>query len=492
VIIKVNKTGYENNYEVIANPSKLIAIIVLGGVQLDWINSEITEIWVSEYNGAYYLLTTVNKGVQTYNDIREVGFPVKYKVRAKKDIRYSNFSNESSPDLFYIGTGFNDVVSTLLVDSNNKLYVGGGFTSYKDVSQNRLIRLNPDGTKDTLFDIGNGFNGEVRKIKFDPYDSTKIYVGGNFTSYKDVSEAHLIKLNIDGTKDASFNIGIGFGNHTLGDDVKDFAFDSSGRIFCVGHFHSFQSPADIDTSIRYSIRLFSNGNRDLSFDPSGGIFLHDNMSYNETKSVYIDPCDNTNSIYIGGDFTWWRDNYSRGLAKLNQDGTYNTMFEVSMGWPYPSIQKIYKDKLGRLLIGGYYNYWDSSLQTYIDRKGLTAINASTSYTDWSFDVSRGVGGTPNDIIEDKYGQIYLVGTLNTFKGDGSIGYFIKLDPSGALDPTFPNSEMYYNLYFGAYPTYPRTVAVDLNNNVYIGGFFTVYKNASQNRLIRFDSYGNKN
>jgi hypothetical protein len=65
----------------------------------------------------------------------------------------------------YLGTNavslFNDAVNTLLLDSNGKLYVGGNFTTYKGETANRIIRLNPDGSKDTDFDNSTGFNNTV-------------------------------------------------------------------------------------------------------------------------------------------------------------------------------------------------------------------------------------------------------------------------------------------------------------------------------------------
>ncbi|USN57651.1 MAG: delta-60 repeat domain-containing protein [Candidatus Peribacteria bacterium] len=34
------------------------------------------------------------------------------------------------------------------------MIVGGGFTSYDGSPANRIIRLNPDGSRDTAFNIG--------------------------------------------------------------------------------------------------------------------------------------------------------------------------------------------------------------------------------------------------------------------------------------------------------------------------------------------------
>ena len=47
----------------------------------------------------------------------------------------------------------------LHIQSDGKVLAGGAFTTFTGSSQIRLIRLNSDGSKDTSFDIGTGFGG---------------------------------------------------------------------------------------------------------------------------------------------------------------------------------------------------------------------------------------------------------------------------------------------------------------------------------------------
>ncbi|MFN9960429.1 MAG: delta-60 repeat domain-containing protein, partial [bacterium] len=90
-------------------------------------------------------------------------------------------------------TGFNGNVYDIQFDSVGKIYVGGAFLAYKGVSNNYIIKLNTNGTKDTSFDNTTGFNGNVYDIQFDSVG--KIYVGGAFLAYKGVSNNYIIKLN---------------------------------------------------------------------------------------------------------------------------------------------------------------------------------------------------------------------------------------------------------------------------------------------------------
>src|SRR5690606_1792281 len=82
---------------------------------------------------------------------------------------------------FNIGTGFNSDVNVITKQDDGKILVGGTFTTYNSTTQNRIARLNTDGTLDTSFTVGTGFDGVVRAIT--KQDDGKILVGGDFTSY---------------------------------------------------------------------------------------------------------------------------------------------------------------------------------------------------------------------------------------------------------------------------------------------------------------------
>lgn len=60
--------------------------------------------------------------------------------------------------------GFNGSTKALITQSDGKILVGGNFTSYSGVSLGHIARLNSDGSIDTSFVIGTGFNGEVNTL----------------------------------------------------------------------------------------------------------------------------------------------------------------------------------------------------------------------------------------------------------------------------------------------------------------------------------------
>jgi uncharacterized delta-60 repeat protein len=201
---------------------------------------------------------------------------------------------------FDIGTGFNTIVYKISLDSNNKIYVGGQFTTYKGLTQNRLIRLKPDGSKDATFDIGTGFNGKVQSIALDP--SGYIYVGGSFTTYRGLTQNHLIRLNSDGSKDTAFDIGSGFNSYM----VNSIVLDSSNKLYVGGDFTTYQGLPQ-----NRLIRLNLDGTKDVSYDISVG--FNDTINY---LALY-----SNNKIYVGGWFITYKGLPQNRLVRLNPDGT---------------------------------------------------------------------------------------------------------------------------------------------------------------------------
>jgi hypothetical protein len=55
-------------------------------------------------------------------------------------------------------------VNALAIQNDGKIIVGGNFTSFSGTAAYRIIRLNSDGTRDASFVVGNGFNDRVNSI----------------------------------------------------------------------------------------------------------------------------------------------------------------------------------------------------------------------------------------------------------------------------------------------------------------------------------------
>ncbi|MFY8214304.1 MAG: Kelch repeat-containing protein [Flavobacterium sp.] len=199
---------------------------------------------------------------------------------------------------FNIGTGFDNSVTSVAIQTDGKIIVGGDFTSYNGTTKNKIVRLNSNGSIDTNFLIGIGFNNSVKKIIVQP--DGKILVGGYFTSYNGTTQNALVRLNANGSVDETFVSSLGSGSQT-----NDIALQSDGKILAGGG------------SLGFLKRLNIDGTLDISF--SYVTYCH------EIHKIAIQQ-DGT--IWVGGKFvnivaagSGWNTNINLGLVKITPNGT---------------------------------------------------------------------------------------------------------------------------------------------------------------------------
>jgi hypothetical protein len=116
-------------------------------------------------------------------------------------------------------TKLNNVAEAVSV-VGDVLYVVGDFTTYNGVSANRIVAINKsDATRFTAFNVGTGFDARVRNLAV---TDTHLYCTGNFTTYNGVSVGRIAKISLtDGSLDTSFDTGAGFNGTTIGLLVTD-------------------------------------------------------------------------------------------------------------------------------------------------------------------------------------------------------------------------------------------------------------------------------
>jgi len=104
---------------------------------------------------------------------------------------------------FNPGLGANDAVFSISLQSDNRIVLGGEFTTCSGVTRNRITRLNPDGTVDPTINFGTGANDFVAATVIQ--DDTiagypanipdeKIIIGGGFTQYDNQPEPHVVRI----------------------------------------------------------------------------------------------------------------------------------------------------------------------------------------------------------------------------------------------------------------------------------------------------------
>ena len=242
---------------------------------------------------------------------------------------FSGYGTSNSSDIIKItsggtidtsfsgGTGFNNYPFTsvdMIQTSTGKLYLGGFFTTYNGVTNNYIIKLNPDGTKDTSFSAGTGFNDYTTCLGLT--SDEKLFVGGRYASYQGVASSRFIKLNSDGTKDTSFNIGSGFNN--IPTDVLVLTGDS---LFVTGYFSTYNG-----SSAPRIVKLTSGGTIDTSFSAGTGFVL------NTADSPIQMFKTSDNKLLVYGWFSSYNGTSANRIIRLNFDGTVDTSFNSGTGF----------------------------------------------------------------------------------------------------------------------------------------------------------------
>jgi uncharacterized delta-60 repeat protein len=229
------------------------------------------------------------------------------------------WENQTSPstlsafmyhDPDFTGTGFNGIVSSMALQSDGKILVGGNFTSYNSTSINRIVRLTSTGSLDSSFSVGTGFNGVVSDIKIQ--SDGRILCGGAFTTYNGATWSRIARLNSNGSIDSNFvgTFSVGFNTGS----VFSIGLQNDGKIVCGGSFTSYRG-----TTVNRITRITSTGSLDTSLAVIGTGFNTGQVNKVQTLS--------DGGILAVGTFTNFDGLTSSRIAKLTPKNNVYTYSE---------------------------------------------------------------------------------------------------------------------------------------------------------------------
>ena len=211
-----------------------------------------------------------------------------------------------------LDTSFNPVLSPnsalgiVVTTIGDKIYVGGGFTTFNGEARNRFARLNADGTLDSAYPIFNGANNQVNSIL--PTPNGKILVGGFFTAFSGETHNGVARLNADGSIDSSF-ITPAF---TI-TSVYIARAQNDGKVLIGGNF------TGINNVPRGKVaRLNADGSLDLTFNPGTGTTT--------SATTYVMEQLADGKILVGGLFTTYNGIPRTRLIKVLNTGAANADF----------------------------------------------------------------------------------------------------------------------------------------------------------------------
>lgn len=409
--------------------------------------------------------------------------------------RILRLNNDGTFDsTFNIGTGFNNSINSLALQQDGKLIVGGDFTKYKNIDVNRIIRLNTDGSIDNTFLVGTGFNEPVKTI-FIQSDG-KILIGGNFSNYNETNSNRIIRLNSNGTIDNSFSIGNGFNN-----SVKSIAIRLDGKIMVGGDFTRYNN-----AMVFGLICLNPNGIKDITFptvndpfrvnaiiiDPtSPRIYVAYDLElygtdkimkihYTGEKDIYwqksiINIDSKINSLVLQSDGKLIAvGNFSNRIIRYEQPyGNIDLTLNTGVGFN-DKVNCIAIQKDGKILTGGKYNAYKEVPTNRITRLLPTGVIEN------SFCSISALNNTTKTIVTDSDGKIFLGGNFTSYNGL-TTNRIAKLLNNGAIDNSF-------NIGSGFDGTV-NSITIQSDGKILVGGDFSSYNGKNANLLVRLNKDG---
>ncbi len=277
---------------------------------------------------------------------------------------------------------------------------------------NQIARFNANGTVDSTFPAGSGVElnglslfGFYRVIR----QSDGKYVGiGDFIGYGGEQANRLVRINADGTRDYSFDVGGGPNNYLV--QLHPLA---GGKTLLYGLPSGFAFNGAAAVGL---LRLNADGSRDQNFNPGTG------FGGNSAAVVLEQP--GTGKLYAGGGFVNYNGALAPGIVRINPDGSLDTTFTLPSAVSNGSISVMTLLRDGRIAIGGTFTGYNG---TSVNR---LAIISADGVLDDGFTADAVISGQVGQILEQEDGKLIVTGDFP----NGPPAY--RLNPNGTVDNTF--------------------------------------------------------
>lgn len=341
------------------------------------------------------------------------------------------YALDGSLDTSFQSPLFDFLVPVISVEANGKVLCA--YTT--DATHYALMRLTSSGSTDAPLNIGDGPESITPAVDFGtihipgatnpatinvvrPLANGQFLVGGTFSHFNKVARSLLVRLNADGSVDASFNQANGF----TGDNVSSIVLGAAGKIYVGGKFTKF------GTSSRNVglVRLNADGTLDSTFTDS-------TISYgaNVTEfSLQPDGKPLVDAAYANASFQ-----ATMQVYRLGVNGGLDAGFQQGAGTPVaPGPLKHVVMANGQILVtGGTTNYNGVVVNNALFRLNSDG-SVDTSFAGVTLKLSN-VGGLIGRFLQGTNGTIYFSGAFDAVNGQTRNG-LARLKADGTLDPNF--------------------------------------------------------
>lgn len=337
--------------------------------------------------------------------------------------------------------GANEPVTTLALQPDGRILVGGSFTRLAGQVRNRLGRLHPDGTLDAAFNPGgnpgdtNAYSG-VSALLVQPDGG--MLVAGSRGGRQSEFRASVWRLDKDGNEATNLA-------PTFTGSVSALAQQADGTIWAGGGF-TVAGPA-ATTNLA---RLLDNGSLDSNFvaTADGPVM---------TLALQTDG-----KLLVGGAFTMLNGTNRSRLARFHADGTLDSGFNPDAN---DMVRAIVVQPDGRILVGGAFT---ALAKTDCHRIGRLNPDGAIDP-----DFNPNANGAVHTLALQTDGCILLGGSFSTVGGLGRLR-LARVHADGHLDAFFNPAA---NSFIGA-------IALQADGALMVGGGFTVLAGQARTNLGR--------
>jgi uncharacterized delta-60 repeat protein len=371
-----------------------------------------------------------------------------YSQEVQLDPNFNDYDNG------LLGDGFDGTVHTLSLQTDGKLVVGGEFLNFNGSASPYLCRLNADGTKDFGFNLGTSFNGKIYASVIQP--DGKIIVAGTFTTYDGIPVGRLVRLNVDGSRDSSFDTTIGANSGT----IYGLALQTDGKLVAVGSFTKYN-----ESTVNRIARILPNGNLDFSFVTGTGA----------TSTIYDVAIAQYGNIVLSGTFSSFNGNPKCSkLVRLYTDGIVDTTLTLGTSFD-GTIDALAVQTDGKIIVGGSFSNYNGTVQNRLVR-----LNTNGT-TDTSFLTGTGFNNGEVQTIQITSSGILVGGSFNGMYQSANANRLVLLNSNGTLNTNFtigsgPASGIVYAL----------TASTD---SFFVAGTFSVFDDMQQGKLAKISTVG---
>ncbi|MCD0470040.1 delta-60 repeat domain-containing protein [Flavobacterium sp. JAS] len=409
---------------------------------------------------------------------------------------------------FMTGVGASVNITNVRVLSNGKILISGNFSSFNGVSSNRIARLNADGSVDTSFNIGTGFSDDVNAIAVQA--DGKIILGGNFTTYNEVTANRIIRINENGSIDNSFLSGSGISagavqiikTDVLGQIMVGGSFtgfyngDSINRVFLLNTDGTLNTDFDMGSGPGSASVLALNNDSEGSWHVGGSFLTFDGQNQGRLAKVTVDgehdnsylsagvgfdnsvlkilPLEN-NKTMVFGNFTKFNGAPNFRIARLLDNGFSDPSFNLDKSGANNSIRSGVLQSDGKIIFGGNFTKYNDILCNRIVRI------LPDGRIDTSFNVGTGFNSQVYAMAIQSDEKVVVAGNFTAYNGSTGLGRIIRLLPDGSRDTSFIVG-------LGA-DAIIEAVLIQPDGKILVAGRFNSFNGNTFARLVRLNSNG---